>query len=120
MDVIGAVDIGGTKIAVGAVNTSGQVLACEELPTAACQEFQNGFVRPAAALETCLGRCQGNLVGIGIGCTGQIDPFGGRILKNEFLPAWVGSSLVVRLKEHFATGVAIDNDAVAAALAEAQ
>src|SRR5437867_2008116 len=43
--VIGAVDIGGTKIAVGMVDDSGKVLSRLESPTGAPDGYANGLAR---------------------------------------------------------------------------
>ena len=61
-----------------------------------------------------------DLSGIGIGCTGPVDPMTGEVGEVEFLPGWKGCNPVARLAERFQIGVAMENDADAAALGEAQ
>jgi glucokinase len=119
MQLIGAVDIGGTKIAIGIVSQQGEVLTKTEVPTPTEEGLAQGLALINMALEGCLEKTSGELAGIGIGCTGQINPLNGAILKNAFLPNWEGDRLIRYLHERFQVGVAIDNDAVAAALAEA-
>ena len=116
----GAVDIGGTKIAVGAVDLSGKLLAREEMPTAAQDGFEAAMARIVRMLEEVCSRARVTLQGIGIGCTGPVDPFKGEIGVVDFLPGWQGCNPVDVLSRHFKLGVAMENDADAAALAEAR
>jgi glucokinase len=116
--MIGAVDIGGTKIAVGVVDDCGRVLARAETPTDA-HDYSNGL----AAIVRMLGetaRVAGTSVsGIGIGATGPVDPIGGEFGDVDFLPGWRRKNLVRDLEQKFSVRVAMENDGDAAALAEA-
>jgi glucokinase len=116
---IGAVDIGGTKIAVGVVNDEGKVLASEECETAQELGFASGLDRIARMLGNCAMRANTTIDGIGIGCTGPVYPLTGEIGDVEFLKTWKGANLVAELEAHFAVRVAMENDADAAALGEA-
>jgi glucokinase len=58
------------------------------------------------------------LQGIGIGCTGRVDPLSGVLGKNDFLPDWGGANLYQAFADWEVT-VAAENDADAASLAEA-
>jgi glucokinase len=60
----------------------------------------------------------GNLVGIGVGCSGPVFPELGTIGKVEFMPAWEGANLAGALCESMGVSVALENDADAAALGE--
>jgi glucokinase len=116
--MIGAVDIGGTKIAVGVVDDCGRVLARAETPTDA-HDYSNGL----AAIVRMLGetaRVAGTSVsGIGIGATGPVDPISGEFGDVDFLPGWRHKNLVRDLEQNFSVRVAMENDGDAAALAEA-
>jgi glucokinase len=116
--LIGAVDIGGTKIAAGVVDASGKILASLECPTEARQGPQEAVLRIARMLETSVSQSGGRLAGIGVGCTGPVYPDTGLIGLNEFLPGWEGYNLVEALSGLFDLQVAIENDADAAALGE--
>jgi len=116
--VVGAVDIGGTKIAVGAIDASGQVLAKEVEATEAAGGFDAAMQRVVAMLERARERAGVELCGIGIGCSGPIDPLSGEIGSVEFLTEWQGCNPVIRLGEHFDLTAAMENDADAAALGE--
>jgi len=116
--VTGAVDIGGTKIAVGLVDGQGRILAQRECPTLAGDGFEAAMGRVTALLKECQGEAGQLLAGIGIGCTGPVDPFTGDIGVVEFLPGWEGRNPVAALGQAFGVTVAMENDADAAALGE--
>jgi glucokinase len=117
---IGAVDIGGTKIAVGVVDENGRVLARTECPTEAARGPADGIQRMAAMLDQTRAQVGGALAGIGIGSTGPVDPLTGEIGDLEFLPGWQGANPVHALADRFGLPAAIENDADAVALAEAR
>jgi glucokinase len=116
--MIGAVDIGGTKIAVGMVNDSGQVLSRMETPTDA-ESYANGLVAIAGMLRETARTAGVEFTGIGIGSTGPVDPFSGKFGEVDFLPGWRGQNPGADLARMFKVQVALENDADAAALAEA-
>ena len=76
--MIGAIDIGGTKIAVAAVERSGRVLCSETCATEAERGFDDALQRMSAMLRRCAVRSGEAVEGIGIGCTGPVDPLHGR------------------------------------------
>lgn len=116
--LIGAVDIGGTKIAVGVVDHTGNLLASREMPTQAELGPENAALRIDKSLRGILRECRGELVGIGIGSTGPVYPMTGEIGKLSFLPGWEGFNIVRALSTAFDLSVALENDADAAALGE--
>jgi glucokinase len=117
--VIGAVDIGGTKIAVGIVTGDGKVLASDECPTAQELGFESAVDRISRMLRDCTGRAKVIIQGIGIGCTGPVYPRTGAIGDVEFLKTWKGANLVEALEAPFGVKAALENDADAATLGEA-
>jgi len=116
--MIGAVDIGGTKIAVGMVNDSGQILSRQESPTDA-DSYANGLSTTTRMLRETARLAGVEITGIGIGSTGPVDPFTGRFGEVDFLPGWRGQNPVEDLARIFEVQVALENDADAAAMAEA-
>ncbi len=118
--MIGAIDIGGTKIAVGIVDSAGQVIARTESPTFPKRGFDNALDRMTAMLKYSAEQAGTSVHGIGVGCTGPVDPFAGTIGDVEFLMGWEGAALVDELADRFACPVAMENDADAAVLAEAK
>lgn len=119
--MIGAVDIGGTKIAVGLVSESGAVLGRIETPTDPDGEAAVAVAQITDQLHQLITRVPGagRLNGIGIGCTGPVDPLTGLLGRIEFLLNWEGFNLVQALSQAFNVSVALENDADAAALGEA-
>ncbi len=117
--ITGAVDIGGTKIAVGAIDAAGQLLAREEMPTAPGRGFDDAMERVAAMLGRFRQQIDQPMRGVGIGCTGPVDPFRGTIGDVDFLPGWKDANPVAALASRLHLEVAMENDADAAALAEA-
>lgn len=116
--MIGAVDIGGTKIAVGMVSSSGQLLRRRENLTAPARGPDDGLRLICKMLRQTVAEAGDLLQGIGIGCTGPVDPLTGTLQKNEFLPGWEGMHLTDELSHSFGVPVAMENDADAAALGE--
>jgi glucokinase len=116
--VIGAVDIGGTKIAVGVVDDNGKVLAQTQAPTDP-DHYDNGIQLIARMLRETAQSAGVELRGIGIGSTGPVDPMRGEFGDVDFLPGWRGKNPVRDLAEMFDLRVALENDGDAAALAEA-
>ena len=118
MSLIGAIDMGGTKIAVGLVSLQGEVLAGEQFPTQTHPYPAGGLQEIVTRLDRLLLQAGQPLAGIGIACTGQVNPATFSLGHNAFLPGWDGAQMVTRLQQHYHVPVALQNDAVAAALAE--
>jgi glucokinase len=116
--MIGAVDIGGTKIAVGIVDDSGKILAQMQAPTDPNNYADSLNLIAGMLRETSQKACV-ELTGIGIGSTGPVDPMRGEFGDVDFLPGWRGKSPVKDLAQIFKVRVALENDGDAAALAEA-
>jgi glucokinase len=116
--MIGAVDIGGTKIAVGMVDDSGRVLSRCESPTNPQQGPAIGLERIIEMLRKSTAQAGERLSGIGIGCTGPVNPFTGTLELVDFLPGWEGTNLTEPLSNFFGVPTAMENDADAAALGE--
>jgi glucokinase len=125
--LIGAIDIGGTKIAVGMVDAGGRIVTRTTCPTAPERGFPDGLDRMIGMLRAMLravpreaaAHPAPELQGIGIGCTGPVDPVTGVLGTADLLPGWQGAALVAGLAEAFQVPVAMENDADAAGLAEA-
>src|ERR1700760_4395413 len=119
MGVIGAVDIGGTKIAVGAVNEDGRVLSKLESPTDASRDYADALTRIVTMLRQAAQTAGIPISGIGIGTTGMVNPSTGIICDADFLPGWSGANPVTDLSRAFSVSAALENDGDAAALGEA-
>lgn len=117
--MIGAVDIGGTKIAVGIVDDHGKVLARTACPTDAERGYPDALARIIAMLRQTAREARADISGIGIGSTGVVYGSTGAIGDADFLPRWKGQNPVVDLRGVFGISVALENDGDAAALGEA-
>jgi len=115
---IAAVDIGGTKIAVGMVDEHGQVLCKTESPTNTA-DYTDGLNSIAAMLRQTAQQAGVEISGIGIGSTGPVNPFTGEFGDVDFLPTWKGCNPVKDLERAFNVRVALENDGDASALGEA-
>ena len=113
----GAIDIGGSKLAVAIVRQDGVVLA----QRLCAMEPERGFPDALARMDRMLRELieeAGPIEGIGVGCPGPLSPITGELLEVSTLPGWRGANLVTALESRFCVTVAVENDADAAALAE--
>ena len=117
--MIGAVDIGGTKLAVGLVDENGTVLARNEITTGPESHYSAGLESIVSMLREMEQRARVKITGVGIGSTGPIDPITGELGDLDFLPHWRRKNPVRDLSKLFGVDVALENDADAGALAEA-
>jgi glucokinase len=116
--LIGAVDIGGTKIAVGIVDGNGRVVSRVEVPTEAERGYAVGLQKITKMLRKILVGTGAKIRGIGIGSTGMLDPICGEWTDVDFLPGWEGRNPVDDLSREFGVSAAMENDGDAGALAE--
>lgn len=117
--MVGAIDIGGTKIAVGMVDDSGKVLSKLESPTNAETGYSNGLARIATMLRETAQVASVEISGIGIGSTGMVYGTIGTFGDADFLPGWKGYNPVEDLTRIFGVSAALENDGDASALGEA-
>src|SRR5258708_14227949 len=116
--MVGAIDIGGTKIAVGIVDPEGKLLSRCESATQGDGPYESALDRTVAMLREAVASTGVKLGGIGIGSTGPVYPFTGEIGDVNFFPHWRGQNPVKDLEKKFGVSVAMENDADAAALGE--
>jgi len=119
LEIVGAIDIGGTKVAVGLVTENGGIISRRNIPT---RDLRNSAIA-VAAIESSLNECirESGITpkGIGIGCTGPVYPITGEIGKVANLPGWQGCRIVDEIERRIGIPAMMENDADAAALAEA-
>src|SRR5437667_10950514 len=104
--MIGAVDIGGTKIAAGIVNDAGKVLAKRETPTEKARSYRDGLSHIVRKLGEAAEQAVTELSGIGIGSPGWVYPFTGEFGDVDLRPGWTASNPVSDLTRKRAVGVA--------------
>jgi len=115
------IDIGGTKMAVAAVDGAGRIAARTTLATEAELGFPRALDRLVAAADAVLaeaGWSREQLRGMGVGCTGPVSAERGIINNPYTLPTWIDCDIVGELSHRFGRPVYLENDADAAALGE--
>jgi glucokinase len=108
-----AVDIGGTKLAVGRVSAEGDVLDHRTAPTEGGDS--DSLWRQLVDLTDTVRR--GDEQVCGVGCGGPMLP-GGETVSPLNIPQWRDFPLRKRLADHLGLPVVVDNDAKALALGE--
>ncbi len=116
------IDVGGTKIAAGLVDTQGKILYQTRVPMPAREDAAAGFAALQSAINTVFAaqrQARDVLTGIGICAPGPLDPIRGIVLNPPNLPCWHNFPLADEVQRVFHVCAKIDNDANAAGLAEA-
>jgi len=115
------VDVGGTKVAAGFVNSYGEMgehLRVAMNPTGTAEE---GFAAVTSVLDELLlqrGLNKGTEFPIGICAPGPLDPRTGVVLNPPNVPCWRNFPLAAEIQRRYGVSARVDNDANAAALAE--
>lgn len=112
------VDIGGTKVAAGLVNSEGEILGFERALMVSNSSPQKGLDAVLSAISRVAPDSWDQIKGIGICAPGPLDPRTGVILNPPNLPCWRNFPLAEAVGKQHAVPVKVDNDANAAALAE--
>lgn len=115
------IDIGGTKTAIGLVDSEGNVKDKLSLPTdqsVSPSEMVDRMASAVRQLADQAGLSIESLTGIGIGAPGPLNTKLGQISEPPNLRGWWGFPVVEAVKRHFDLPVFFENDATAAALAE--
>src|SRR6516162_997616 len=119
------VDIGGTKIAVGLVDHSGEIQHRLQAPMISNAGADAGL----DAVRSLIGRLSHQsardssipkmIQKIGICCPGPLDPDTGVVINPPTLPCWRDFPLAAEIHKAYGMPVKLDNDGNGAALAEA-
>src|SRR5712691_6547818 len=118
------VDVGGTKVAAGLVDSSGKITRQTRTPMVATDA-----VAGLAAVTSAIGavysapdlspQLKNSISGIGICAPGPLNPQTGVVLNPPNLPGWRNFPLAAEISKAYSLPVRVDNDGNAAALAEA-
>jgi glucokinase len=113
------VDVGGTKVAAGLVNSSGEIFHPARVPMATA-DAASGLASVTSAIDAVRAAVGPNDVisGIGICAPGPLDPRTGTVVNPPNLPGWRNFPLADLLSKAYRLPVRVDNDGNAAALAE--
>ena len=113
-----AIDVGGTKLAVGVVDEGGRVLESRRAPNPNPPDGDGEAVlRSLLALIDELGPDRSEYRGVGVGCGGPMRWPAGEVSPLN-IPSWRGFPLRARLAEEFGLPVRLHNDAICLAVAE--
>ena len=113
-ETIIGVDLGGTKVSVGAV-AGGEVrrMARREVPSEEAAE-----VVLASIIDTITEVFDSSVVGIGCGVPSVVDVAEGIVFEVENIPSWREVHLKAALEDRFEVSAAVNNDANAFAVGE--
>ena len=120
--LMGAVDIGGTKVQIGLVTGNGTILGAKSFATDSRE--QTGEEAVHKIVEELLLLCaQANisldsLCGIGVFCAGPVDTHKGTVENPYTLPGWECLPIVQLLSDATGLPVKLENDANGALLGE--
>lgn len=119
--LLGGIDIGGTKCAAVLGQTNGgqiQILDKRSIPTPS--DPHEAIEKLSLMLASMLDEQQLTLQAIGISCGGPLDSEAGLILSPPNLPGWDRVEVIRPFASRFGVPVGLQNDANACALAEWQ
>lgn len=116
--LVGAVDLGGTKILSLVVDGAGRVRGEDLRPTEAAGGPDAVLGRIHDSLRAALAAAGANLRAVGIAAPGPIDAERGVVVEAPNLPGWRNVPVVERLAAMAGCPVVLENDANAAAVGE--
>ncbi len=117
-DLFVGVDVGGTKVAAGLVNSQGEISAQVRVAMTSNSTAERGLESVLSAISHVIPNGAVGLTGIGICAPGPLDPQRGVILNPPNVPCWRDFPLAASVQKLHQVPVKVDNDANAAALAE--
>jgi glucokinase len=116
--VIG-VDLGGTQLRAVRIDHSGQIYAYERTDTATESGPEGVLAQMEHLITAVIGDTnRSEIIGIGVGTPGPIDPFTGVVLGAPNLPGWLNVPIKAILTERTGLPVQVGNDANVAGLGE--
>ena len=118
--IVLAVDIGGTKIAVGAITTDGRILS-RNIETTLQKGPESGIKQIIALLETLINQSEfapGQIMGIGVGIPAMLENGTDFIIWGPNLKGWKKVDLRGSLEMHFKLPVCVEYDGHTAVLGE--
>ena len=113
------VDLGGTRLRAVRMNTEGHIFQHRSVATVATAGPNEVISHIVSLIEQVIGDVShAEILGVGVGAPGPLDPFEGIVLHAPTLQGWVNVPLRALLQEHTGLPVILNNDGNAAALGE--
>jgi glucokinase len=115
------VDVGGTKVAAGLVDSNGEIKTQVRTPMVAHGDGSEGLAAVVSAIDLLFTndpKARTLIRGIGICAPGPLDPTTGVVINPPNVPCWRNFPLAAELERVYRVPVKLENDANAAALAE--
>ncbi len=114
-----AVDLGGTQLRAAVVDRSGAIRASTVTATRALDGPAAVIEQITAAVDKLLAAMPAlQVLGLGVGAPGPLDPMAGISIAPPTLAGWRDVPLAALLEERLGVAVTVENDANAAALGE--
>jgi glucokinase len=114
------VDIGGTKVAVGLVDATGEIREQNRAPMVTSGEAAKGLDAVSRSIDGLFAKLgsRPKIEAIGVCAPGPLNPSTGVVINPPNLPIWHNYPLAEEMRGRYGVEIKIDNDANAAALAE--
>lgn len=118
------VDVGGTKVAAGLVDSAGIITHQTRTPMVPADSFSalaavTSAIDSVRAATSLVPELRDRISGIGICAPGPLNPRTGVVINPPNLPGWRNFPLAAEISKTYPLRVRVDNDGNAAALAEA-
>lgn len=119
MRYVVGVDLGGTQLRAVKIDREGQIHAFERTDTDVDSGPEGVLNQMEFLINTVVGDTNpSEIIGVGIGTPGPIDPFAGVVLGAPNLPGWLNVPIKAILSERTGLQVQVGNDANVAGLGE--
>ncbi len=112
------VDLGGTKVKIGIVNSDGRIIKKTSIPTLANEGADKSISQIKKGIKLLLKGNKNRIEGIGIGSPGVVSPKKGTVENPPNLPGWTKVHIGKILTKEFNIPTFVENDANVAAIGE--
>jgi glucokinase len=113
------VDIGGTKVAAGLVNSKGEILFKTRTPMNSSGSADEALSSVRSAIDSVLSESSAQVSSIGVSTPGTVDLATGTVVNPYNIPCWRNYPLGPAIRDIYGLPTQVHNDANAAGLAEA-
>lgn len=114
-----AVDVGGTAIKGGLVDSTGRVVLERAVPTSTGEGGASILDTLLELIQVLMSLSKAPVGAIGVCSAGRIDPATGAVIAAANLPGWAGTPVADLLMQAYGLPVVVENDVNAAGVGEA-